>query len=70
MLAEVNEETDEIVKSNMEVERINLELQRDLCVCRKHLENLSKSNSNVKQQLDQFYQINVSAINKLRKPID
>lgn len=58
------------MKSNLEVENINIQLQRDLCVCRKHLENVSKNNVNVKEQLEMFFRTNLSAIKKLRKPMD
>lgn len=70
MLKEVNQESDELMKDNMEIENINIQLQKDLHICIKHLENVSKNNSAVKERLDAYSKVNLIAIKKLRRPLD
>lgn len=58
------------MKSNMEIENINIQLQKDLHTCCKHLENVNRNNTSMREKLEMFYKINVNAIKKLRKPVD
>lgn len=66
----MNGENDGFMKQNLEVQQINNQLQSDLTLCRKHLENLDRNNNSVKDSLNSYYQINQKAIKKLANPTD
>lgn len=52
---------------NEEVLSINLQLRKDLLVCQKHLENLTKNNNFFKNNLLSYNETNKIVIKKLEK---
>lgn len=70
MNKDVSEETQDIVTRNLEVEDINAQLKADLEVCKRHLENVSRTNYSVNDELQGYKKVNRIVIKKLEKPLD
>ena len=70
MSKETIAETEEVFERNLEIDEINAQLKRDLEVCQKHLENVSRVNSSVSAELQKFKKTNTFVIQKLKQPLD
>lgn len=47
-----------------------MQLKGDLDVCKRHLENVSRINANVLEDLQGYKQTNIVVIKKLKQPVD
>lgn len=68
LLGDTSDEINYILAKNNEIAEVNEQLKDDLAVCQRHLDNLSRVNRSLEEEIGCFHQANLKTINKLREP--
>lgn len=66
---ECSDEINFIMARNSEVTDVNAQLNGDLKVCERHLENVLRVNKTMEAELGKFKEVNMLAIKKLQEPM-
>ena len=66
LLQDAGLEINFILAKNNEITEVNAQLNHDLNVCQRHLDNLSRNNRTLEEEISALHATNLKAISKLR----